>query len=120
MGSRIDLIRRCCRGSIFAIISFARRIERLGGDAPIPKIVSLDDKYADITRVPFFKNLAYAGPSTSSSRAKLPRKSRKIISQESQSIISGLEYLTMQTPRCTTIFCESFQAELTISLPSPC
>jgi hypothetical protein len=56
--------------------------ERLGGDAPIPKIVSLDDKYADITRVPFFKNLAYAGPSTSSSRAKLPRKSRKIISQE--------------------------------------
>jgi len=54
--------------------------ERLGADAPIPKIVSLDDKYADITRVPFFANLAYVAPS--SARTKSSRKPRKIISQE--------------------------------------
>jgi hypothetical protein len=34
--------------------------ERLGSEAPVPKIISLDDRHGDITRIPFFYNKAYA------------------------------------------------------------
>jgi len=33
--------------------------ERLGQDAPVPKITSLDEKHGDVTRLPFFLNRAY-------------------------------------------------------------
>ena len=33
--------------------------DRLGPDAPVPKIMSVDEKFGDVTRVPFFLNRAY-------------------------------------------------------------
>jgi hypothetical protein len=38
--------------------------DRLGPDAPVPKIMSADEKFGDVTRAPFFLNRAYASSKT--------------------------------------------------------
>ncbi|MEA2950941.1 MAG: hypothetical protein QOJ96_461, partial [Alphaproteobacteria bacterium] len=44
--------------------------DRLGPDAPVPKIMSADEKFGDVTRVPFFLNRAYAPSMKSTATAE--------------------------------------------------